>query len=105
MIEGFNGFIIVIVENLEVLFFGFGDYSIILMVSNGYCELVIDISVLFIQQLDMVVLELLLFGFICDVFDLVFLIVFFMGGFWMGVGIDFSGVFDFVMVGLGVYSL
>ena len=105
MIEGPNGPTTATAENPEVLFPGPGDYSIILTVSNGYCEPATDTSALFIQQPDTVALELPSPGPICDASDPVSLTASPTGGFWTGAGIDSSGVFDPATVGLGAHSL
>ncbi|MEO0724752.1 MAG: PKD domain-containing protein [Bacteroidota bacterium] len=82
-----------------------GDYQIELTVSNGFCETATDTSALFIQVPDSIVLELLSPGPICDASDPVSLSASPAGGFWTGVGIDSSGLFDPAVAGLGNHSL
>ena len=82
-----------------------GDYQIELTVSNGFCETATDTSALFIQRPDSIVLELLSPGPICDASDPVSLSASPADGFWTGVGIDSSGVFDPAIAGLGAHSL
>lgn len=82
-----------------------GDYVIDLVVSNGYCPDTSANTVLSIQGSEVVLLELSPLGPICDASDPVSLTASPAGGFWSGLGIDSSGVFDPSVTGLGAFNV
>ncbi|WP_020537319.1 PKD domain-containing protein [Lewinella cohaerens] len=82
-----------------------GDYAIDLVVSNGYCPDASDNTVLSIQGSEVVLLELSPLGPICDASDPVSLTASPAGGFWSGLGIDSSGIFDPSITGLGSFNV